>query len=88
MYMNTPWYYDLPAKLNREFAEKYPSAQVIGIDMTPIQPLLVVPNLSFIMADFNSSTYGEGENEWDFIHARELKGSVRDWQRFLDIMFK
>jgi SAM-dependent methyltransferase len=54
---------------------KFPTAHVIGNDISPIQPSWVAPNIEFIMEDF--------ENEWDyplnhfdFIHARCLAGYV------------
>ena len=34
-----------------EFATKYPSASVVGTDLSPIQPLYVPPNCSFEVDD-------------------------------------
>jgi hypothetical protein len=54
---------------------KYPSARVIGNDLSAIQPSWVPPNLEFVVDDF--------EREWmykpdyfDFIHARTIAGYV------------
>ena len=54
---------------------KYPSARVIGNDLSAIQPSWVPPNLEFVIDDF--------EREWmykpdffDFIHARTIAGYV------------
>ncbi|RSL49825.1 hypothetical protein CEP54_012244 [Fusarium duplospermum] len=59
-----------------DFADEYPSAEVIGTDLSPIQPKWTPPNCSFEVDDF--------EAEWlyskpfDFIHSRELEGCIGD----------
>jgi len=61
-----------------EMAEKYPSAHVIGTDLSPIQPNFVPPNCDFEIEDVTREwTYPQ--NKFDFIHIRELFGSVPDW---------
>ncbi|OBT65196.1 hypothetical protein VE03_04742 [Pseudogymnoascus sp. 23342-1-I1] len=61
-------------------ADEYPEAQVIGIDLSPIQPGFVPPNLKFIVDD--------AEDEWvisekfEFIHVRMMVGSFLDWPKF------
>lgn len=35
-----------------DMAEKYPSARVIGVDTTPVQPDFVPPNLTFEVSEF------------------------------------
>ncbi|KAF2709258.1 S-adenosyl-L-methionine-dependent methyltransferase [Pleomassaria siparia CBS 279.74] len=63
-----------------EFCDIHPSAQVIGTDLSPIQPELVPPNCSFLIDDC--------EEEWlfshhfDFIHTRAMLAAIRDWPRF------
>ncbi|TQB76277.1 hypothetical protein MPDQ_000585 [Monascus purpureus] len=63
-----------------DFAEKYPSARVIGTDLSPIQPPWVPPNLCFEIDD--------AEDEWlytqkfDYIHTRTFCGAISDWPRF------
>ncbi|KAL1964156.1 hypothetical protein VTN77DRAFT_7244 [Rasamsonia byssochlamydoides] len=69
-----------------QFADEYPSAQVIGTDLSPIQPAWVPPNCVFEIDDF--------ETEWlyttkfDFIHGRELEGCVADEDRLFAQAFK
>ncbi|KAL2005345.1 hypothetical protein VTN00DRAFT_2556 [Thermoascus crustaceus] len=69
-----------------QFAEEYPSAQVIGTDLSPIQPKWVPPNCTFEVDDY--------EQEWlfktkfDFIHGRELNGFVSDYDRLFSRAFK
>jgi hypothetical protein len=53
-----------------EFAEAHPSCQIVGIDLSPIQPNVVPSNCSFVVDNV--------EDEWvwnepfDFIHSRML----------------
>lgn len=61
-----------------EMADTYPSAQVVGTDLSPIQPTFVPPNCSFEIEDVNS-VWTYPNNHFDFIHIRELFGSVADW---------
>jgi len=59
-----------------EFAQKYPSANVVGSDLSPIQPEFVPPNCQFEVNDV--------EEEWsytqkfDYIHGRALTACFRD----------
>ncbi|GAD98585.1 conserved hypothetical protein [Paecilomyces variotii No. 5] len=69
-----------------DFADQYPSAQVIGNDLSPIQQKWTPPNCSFEIDDF--------EEEWtfsqpfDYIHGRELAGSVKDFDRLFAQAYK
>jgi SAM-dependent methyltransferase len=60
-----------------EFADQYPSASVIGTDLSPIQPTFVPSNLQFEVDDFELPWTYQKES-FDFIHARALYGSVFD----------
>jgi len=69
-----------------EMADAYPSAHVIGTDLSPIQPLFVPPNCAFEIEDLNLDwTYPK--NHFDFIHIRELFGCVTDWDEFFASAF-
>ncbi|KAK5706214.1 hypothetical protein LTR97_001201 [Elasticomyces elasticus] len=63
-----------------EFADAHPGCSVTGIDLSPGQPTLVPPNLSFLIDD--------AEDVWiynhtfSFIHARLLAGCFADWPNF------
>ncbi|KAF7553373.1 hypothetical protein G7Z17_g3659 [Cylindrodendrum hubeiense] len=69
-----------------DFADEYPSAEVLGTDLSPIQPKWTPPNCSFEVDDF--------ESEWvyhtpfDFIHARELGGCISDDNRLFKQAFQ
>ncbi|KAL1969669.1 hypothetical protein VTN77DRAFT_8222 [Rasamsonia byssochlamydoides] len=62
-----------------DIADKFPSARVIGNDLSAIQPSWVLPNLQFVIDDFEKEWMYE-ENYFDFIHARTLSGCVQDWR--------
>ncbi|KAG4279298.1 hypothetical protein FPRO04_05839 [Fusarium proliferatum] len=61
-----------------DFADAYPSAQVIGSDLSPTQPEWVPPNVHFEIADA-TLTWPWKDNYFDFIHIRYLFGGVQDW---------
>ncbi|KAL1987418.1 hypothetical protein VTN96DRAFT_3800 [Rasamsonia emersonii] len=64
-----------------DFADQYPSAQVIGTDLSPIQPSWVPPNLKFEIDDAEDDWMYQ-KNSFDFIHVRSLFGCIADWPRF------
>lgn len=67
-------------------ADTYPSATVIGTDLSPIQPTWVPPNCQFEIDDMNGS-WTFPRNHFDFIHMRELFGCVTDWNVLLSQSF-
>ncbi|GIK01893.1 hypothetical protein Aspvir_005934 [Aspergillus viridinutans] len=69
-----------------EVADQFPKATVIGNDLSPIQPTWVPPNLAFEVDDFESDW--EYSKPFDFIHARDLQGSVSDYGRLVERAFK
>lgn len=61
-----------------DFADQYPSAEVIGFDISPIQPSWVPPNLRFEIDDAQLPwTYKS--SYFDFVHIRNLHGGISDW---------
>lgn len=51
---------------------------MIGTDLSPIQPHHIPPNCKFEIDDFNGEwTYSP--NSFDFVHARGLSGSSKDY---------
>ena len=64
-----------------DFADEFPSAEVIGTDLSPIQPSWVPPGCKFYVDDVESQwAYGPSE-AFDFIRGRGMGGSIRDWKR-------
>ncbi|KAI5846699.1 S-adenosyl-L-methionine-dependent methyltransferase [Tricharina praecox] len=70
-----------------DMADKYPSAEVIGVDLSPIQPGWVPPNCRFELDD--------AELDWtfrpdyfDFIHIRNLSQAVTKWEKVLSEAYR
>lgn len=64
-----------------DFADEHASAEVIGVDLSPIQPGFVPPNCRFEVDDVNEHwTYPEAN--FDFVHVRAMTGCVPDWVEF------
>ena len=66
-----------------DFADEFPMASVIGIDLSPIQPEWVPPNVKFYVDDVEGD-WVEADSigdKYDFIHGRSMSGSIHDWPR-------
>lgn len=61
-----------------DFADEFPSSEVIGTDLSPMQPSWVPPNLKFEIDDCLME-WTWPEDHFDFIHARAMYGSIPDW---------
>ncbi|KAM5383758.1 hypothetical protein ACJZ2D_001747 [Fusarium nematophilum] len=59
-----------------DFADEYPSAEVVGTDLSPIQPKWTPPNCVFEVDDFEADWLYR--KQFDFIHGRELEGCIAD----------
>ncbi|KAJ9665077.1 hypothetical protein H2201_004737 [Coniosporium apollinis] len=60
-----------------DFADAHPSAQVLGIDLSPIQPSYVPPNCTFEIDDCEEPwTFSQ---KFDYIHGRMMIGAFGDW---------
>ncbi|RMJ28403.1 Methyltransferase [Aspergillus sp. HF37] len=69
-----------------EVADEFPRADVIGTDLSPIQPQWVPPNCFFEVDDCESEW--DFSKSFDFIHARALAGSVRDFPGLYERIMK
>ncbi|KAI9689217.1 MAG: hypothetical protein M1822_000955 [Bathelium mastoideum] len=65
-----------------DIADQFPSANVLGVDIAPIQPSWVPPNCRFEIDDI--------EQEWtwprasfDLIFSRDLLFAIRDWPKLV-----
>ncbi|KAL1302417.1 hypothetical protein AAFC00_002811 [Neodothiora populina] len=65
-----------------EMADKYPSADVIGVDLSPHQPDWVPPNCRFVVDDIEVE-WLHPENHFDLIHARHMAIAIKDWDHVL-----
>lgn len=61
-----------------DMADQYPEAEVIGIDLSLIQPKWIPKNLRFQISDFESE-WTLGKDSFDLIHLRIGAGSVSNW---------
>jgi trans-aconitate methyltransferase len=71
-----------------EFADQFPSAAVLGNDLSPIQPSWVPPNCRFIVDNLESEWLYKPGEKFDFIHGRAICGSIKDWPRLYSQVFE
>ncbi|KAI1247603.1 hypothetical protein MGN70_011493 [Eutypa lata] len=64
-----------------DFADEYPGAQVLGTDLSPIQPYWVPPNCKFEIDDAELPWTWPADT-FDFVHVRYLVGAISDWPQF------
>ncbi|KAF4540124.1 Methyltransferase domain-containing protein [Lasiodiplodia theobromae] len=68
-----------------EVADKYPDAEVLGNDLSPVQPQWLPPNLKFEVDDVEAPwTYSK---PFDLIFARYLDGAISDWPTLVSNMY-
>ncbi|KAF6803914.1 methyltransferase domain-containing protein [Colletotrichum sojae] len=63
-----------------DFGEEHPEAEVLGIDLSPIQPGFTPPNVYFEIDDLDESW--EYSKPFDYIHMRMLNSCIGDWKEF------
>lgn len=69
-----------------DYADDHPEAHVLGIDLSPIQPNFVPPNVEFQIDDLEQPwNFGE---KFDFIYSRMMTASFADWPRFFEQSFE
>ncbi|KAF5586463.1 mRNA 3 end-processing YTH1 [Fusarium pseudocircinatum] len=59
-----------------DVADKFPSASVVGVDLSPIQPSWVPPNLKFLVDDIEDEWMHGGD--FDFVHMRCISPWLKD----------
>lgn len=65
-----------------DVADEFPTAQVIGFDLSPIQPNWIPPNLHFEVLDADEE-WGYGQDRFSLVHTRFMNGfSIKDWSHF------
>lgn len=63
-----------------DFGDEHPQSTVIGVDLSPIQPSFIPPNVHFQIDDLEDEwTFTE---KFDYIHIRVMSGSIADWPEF------
>lgn len=67
---------------NQKVGDEYPEAEVIGIDLSPIQPSWVPTNVRFIVDDAEQPWVGE-PNSYDHIHIRGMAPAIKNWPNLM-----
>ncbi|KAF8464915.1 S-adenosyl-L-methionine-dependent methyltransferase [Kalaharituber pfeilii] len=65
-----------------DMADMYPSAEVLGTDLSPIQPKWVPPNCRFEVDDAEEE-WVYADESFDFIHIRNLAQAFTDWDKVM-----
>ena len=69
-----------------DFADEHPATEVLGIDLSPIQPSFIPPNLTFQVDDLESEwTFGK---KFDLIYSRMMIGSFVNVPKFVERSFE
>ncbi|KAE9369972.1 TAM domain methyltransferase [Stipitochalara longipes BDJ] len=63
-----------------DFGDAHKESHIIGIDLSPIQPTWVTPNVEFLVDDAEDEWIGQ---KYDYIHIRMLAGAIKDWPGLL-----
>ncbi|KAA8648258.1 hypothetical protein EYZ11_008025 [Aspergillus tanneri] len=66
-----------------DMAEDFPDTEIVGTDLSPIQPNWAPPNCTFHIDDAESDWTFTQDEAFDYIHGRVLAGGIGDWPRFL-----
>jgi SAM-dependent methyltransferase len=61
-----------------DMADEHPGTEILGVDLSPIQPSFTPPNCKFEIDDV-TSLWTYPVNHFDFINIRGLYGSIADW---------
>ncbi|KAL1998237.1 hypothetical protein VTN02DRAFT_6562 [Thermoascus thermophilus] len=70
-----------------EMAELFPATEIIGTDLSPIQPTWAPSNCRFYIDDVESEwTYGPNE-AFDYIHGRAMAGGIADWAKLFQRIY-
>ena len=69
-----------------DFADKYPSARVIGIDIAVTQPEWVAPNCAFHISDAELD-WTFKLNYFDYIHLRDMGHAIHNWKKIVQQCF-
>lgn len=67
--------------------EAYPDTQVVGTDLSPIQPPWVPPNVKFEVDDAEME-WTFPEDHFDLVHTRIMNAFLQNWSRFFEQSFK
>jgi len=64
-----------------EMGDQFPNCNILGNDLSPIQPRWVPPNVHFEVDDVEAHwTYAQ---KFDYIHCRSMGNAIKNWSRLL-----
>ncbi|CAK7227780.1 hypothetical protein SCUCBS95973_006657 [Sporothrix curviconia] len=69
-----------------DMGDEYPEAEVIGIDLSPIQPSWVPANVRFIVDDAEQP-WVTAPATYDYIHVRNMASAIKHWDRLMEQVF-
>ncbi|OGM51067.1 hypothetical protein ABOM_000295 [Aspergillus bombycis] len=64
-----------------DYADNSPSAEAVGMHLSPIQPQFVPPNAMFLVDDFEDDWIYQ--DQFDLIHSRYLAGAMKNRPRLM-----
>lgn len=69
-----------------EAGDTWPDSQVLGNDLSPIQPRWTPPNVKFEIDDVEADwAFAEA---FDYVHSRYMTASIANWPRYVNQAFK
>ncbi|KAK1974104.1 methyltransferase [Colletotrichum cereale] len=68
-----------------DFGDEHPEAVVTGVDLSASQAEFTLPNVRFEIDDIEEPWVFS--QPFDYIHSRMMKGSIRDWHKYLKQCF-
>ncbi|KAK5663524.1 hypothetical protein OQA88_3954 [Cercophora sp. LCS_1] len=71
-----------------DIAELYPRGHVTGMDLNLIQPEFIPPNIRFLQMDIETPWQDLEPGTWDLVHLRTLGGSVLNWPRLYQEIYR
>ncbi|KAK3381141.1 methyltransferase domain-containing protein [Podospora didyma] len=63
-----------------DMGDEYPGAEVIGLDLSPIQPSWVPPNVRFMIDDVETE-WVDPPNSLDYVHGRHICMTIKNFPR-------
>lgn len=64
-----------------DYADEHPETEVLGVDLSPIQPSFLPPNVKFEIDDVEEPW--TWHDKFDFIHMRTMTGCIADWAKLI-----
>ncbi|KAK2753182.1 hypothetical protein FQN54_008008 [Arachnomyces sp. PD_36] len=68
-----------------EMGETFPNAEILGNDLTPIEPLRELPNVTFEVDDVEDLWVHN--KPFDFIFSRYMAASISDWRAYIENIY-